>query len=204
MRPADDTPGTVPAESGSRGDVGTEIAPEAAGDPLLAAHIDDLLHRTCSLARALTGAEQAALKVDLDGDGTAARKFFNLSERYDAYRGYRVDPRGFGLHGIEIRPGEVIRLTQPEVEAHPAYRAFGPQAGKHPPLRGWLATPVCSEHPGRRSYGLLQLSDKAGGEDFSDDDAAALRQLAAFAGAALDALAHAARAPRERRPDETI
>jgi hypothetical protein len=32
---------------------------------------------------------QAALKVDLDGDGRAARKFFNLSERYDRYREYR-------------------------------------------------------------------------------------------------------------------
>jgi hypothetical protein len=51
------------------GDVGIEIAPEVADDPVLAARLDDLLHRTCSPARALTGAEQAALKVDLDGDG---------------------------------------------------------------------------------------------------------------------------------------
>jgi hypothetical protein len=42
------------------GDVGTEFAPEVADDPDLAARLDDLLHRTCSLARALTGAEQAA------------------------------------------------------------------------------------------------------------------------------------------------
>jgi hypothetical protein len=61
------------------GDVGTEFAPEVADDPQLAARLDDLLHRACSLARALTGAEQAALSVDLDGDGHAARKFFNLS-----------------------------------------------------------------------------------------------------------------------------
>jgi hypothetical protein len=63
------------------GDVGTEIAPEVADDPELAARFDDLLHRTSHLARALTGAEQAAFKVDLDGDGHAARKFFNLSGR---------------------------------------------------------------------------------------------------------------------------
>jgi hypothetical protein len=60
------------------GDVGTEIAPEVADDPELAARLDDLLHRACSLARSLTGAEQAALNVDLDGDGHAARKFFSL------------------------------------------------------------------------------------------------------------------------------
>lgn len=169
------------------GDVGTEIAPEVADDPQLAAHIDDLLHRTCHLARALTGAEQAALKVDLDGDGTGARKFFNLGERYARWREYRVDPRGLGLHGLDLQPGEVVRLTQAEVEAHPAWEAFGTQAGSHPPMRGWLATPVCAEEDGR-SYGLLQLSDKAGGADFTEEDETRLRELAAFAGAALDAL----------------
>jgi hypothetical protein len=117
------------------GDVGTEIAPEVADDPELAARLDDLLHRTCSLARALTGAEQAALKVDLDGDGHAARKFFSLSERYARWHDYRVDPRGLGLHGIRLEPGEVVRLTQDEVEAHPHWTGFGDQAAVHPASR---------------------------------------------------------------------
>jgi len=99
------------------GEVGTEIAPAIPDDPALASRIDDLLHRTCHLARALTGAEQAALKVDLDGDDAAARKFFNLSERYERCRDYRRDPRGFGLHSMALEPGEVVRLTQDEVEA---------------------------------------------------------------------------------------
>jgi GAF domain-containing protein len=172
------------------GEVGTEIAPAITGDPALAAHIDDLLHRTCTLARALTGAEQAALKVDLDGDG-AARKFFNLSERYARWRDYRVDPHGLGLHGLSLAPGEVVRLTQAEVEAHPAWRAFGDQAASHPPMRGWLATAVCGEDG--RTYGMLQLSDKGGGGDFSEQDAEHVRELAAFAGATLDALRTAAR-----------
>jgi GAF domain-containing protein len=173
------------------GDVGTEIAPEVAADPALAARLDDLLHRTCELARALTGAEQAAFKVDLDGDGHAARKFFNLSERYARWSDYRVDPRGLGLHGIDIEPGEVVRLTQAEVEAHPAWTGFGDQADEHPPMRGWLATAVCGE--GGRDYGMLQLSDKAGGADFTPDDEAHIRLLAAFTGATLDALRAAAR-----------
>jgi GAF domain-containing protein len=176
------------------GEVGTEIAPAIAHDPTLAGRIDDLLHRTCHLARALTGAEQAALKVDLDGDGAAARKFFNLSERYERWRDYRVDPHGFGLHGMALAPGEVVRMTQDEVEAHPAWRGFGSQADKHPPMRGWLATPVCSEDGGQ--YGLLQLSDKAGGTDFTEEDADNIRELAAFAGAALDALRAAREAAR--------
>jgi hypothetical protein len=174
------------------GDVGTEIAPEVVDDPELAARLDHLLHRTCHLARALTGAEQAAFKVDLDGDGHAARKFFNLGERYERWRDYRVDPHGVGLHSLELAPGEVVRLTQEEVEAHPAWQGFGDQASSHPPMRGWLASAVCGEDG--RSYGLLQLSDKAGGEDFTEEDADRLRELAAFAGATLDAFRAAKRA----------
>jgi GAF domain-containing protein len=173
------------------GDVGTEIAPEVADDPELAARLDDLLHRTCSLARALTGAEQAALKVDLDGDGHAARKFFNMSERYAQWRDYRVDPRGLGLHGLRLEPGQVVRLTQEEVETHPDWIGFGDEAGRHPPMRGWLATAVCGDDG--RVYGLLQLSDKAGGAEFTADDEDRIRELAAFAGATLDALRAARR-----------
>jgi GAF domain-containing protein len=168
------------------GDVGTEIAPEVADDPELAARLDDLLHRTCSLARALTGAEQAALGVDLDGDGHAARKFFSLSERYARWRDYRVEPSGSGLHGIRLEPGQVVRLTQEEVEAHPAWTGFGDQAAIHPPMRGWLATPVYGVDG--RDYGMLQLSDKAGGAEFTVEDEDRVRELAAFAGATLDAL----------------
>jgi hypothetical protein len=47
---------------------------------------------------------------------------------------------------------------------------------------------------GARPYGLLQLSDKAGGADFTEEDADNIRELAAFAGATLDALRAATRA----------
>ena len=53
-------------------------------------------------------------------------------------------------------------------------------------MRGWLATAVCGED-GRR-YGLLQLSDKSGGADFTAEDEERIRELAAFAGATLAAL----------------
>lgn len=61
----------------------------------------------------------------------------------------------------------------------------------HPPLRGWPATPVCGDDG--RSYGLLQLSDKSGGADFTAEDEERIRELAAFAGAALDAFRAARR-----------
>jgi GAF domain-containing protein len=58
-------------------------------------------------------------------------------------------------------------------------------------MRGWLATPVCGDEG--LSYGLLQLSDKSGGADFTAEDEDNIRELAAFAGAALDALRAARR-----------
>jgi hypothetical protein len=176
------------------GEVGTEIAPiidASEGDRELAERVDGILRRTCSLARALTGAEQAALKLWVDEEPSQARKYFSLSAKYAAYHDYRPDPAGLGLHGLEIPPGEVIRLTQAEVEAHPAWQGFGSEAGKHPPMRGWLATAVCGEN-GRR-YGLLQLSDKQGDADFTDDDSDSIRDLAALVGDTLDALGSARR-----------
>jgi GAF domain len=171
------------------GEVGIEIAPildASTADSVLAERVDALLRRTCRLARALTGAEQAALKLWVGEDPSQARKYFSLSEKYAAYRDYRVDPAGLGLHGLEIPAGEVIRLTQAEVEAHPRWRAFGAQAGSHPPMRGWLATAVCGESDFR--HGLLQLSDKQGGAEFTEEDAESVRELAALVGETLDAL----------------
>lgn len=176
------------------GEVGTEIAPVIdgdSGDTRLAAQIDAVLRRTCTIARALTGAEQAALKLWVDGDPGKARKYFSLSEKYAAYRDFRVDPHGLGLHGMTIPPGEVVRMTQDEVESHPLWQGFGDLRDEHPPLRGWLATSVCGGDG--RAYGLLQLSDKSGDADFTQQDCDRVSELAALVGELLDALRLAAR-----------
>ena len=176
------------------GEVGIEITPivvDASPESRFAAQLDALLRRTCQIARALTGAEQAALKLWVGEDPTQARKYFSLSEKYAAYRDFRVDPKGLGLHGMAIPPGEVVRLTEDEVLAHPLFGNFGPLADTHPPLRGWLATSVCGA--GGHLYGLLQLSDKSEGRDFDAADEENVRELAALIGEALDALRTAAR-----------
>jgi len=178
------------------GEVGIEIAPvldAASVDGRLADRIDSLLRRTCKIARALTGAEQAALKLWAGEDPSKARKYFSLSEKYSAYSDFRVDPQGIGLHGMAIPPGEVVRLTEDEVVHHPHYRNFGPAAQSHPPMRGWLATSVCGE--GGHLYGLLQLSDKSSDRDFDLADEDNIREFAALIGEALDALRHSAAEP---------
>lgn len=175
------------------GEVGIEIAPlldSSGGDDRLAGRVDALLRRTCLIARAMTGAEQAALKLWLDGDAAKARKYFSLSAKYEHYGEFRVNPRGVGLHGLAIPPGEVVRLAQEEVVSHPLWRNFQPVEAEHPPMRGWLASSVCGEDG--RVYGLLQLSDKSAGRDFDADDEEHIRELAALVGEALDALRAAA------------
>jgi GAF domain-containing protein len=152
--------------------------------------LDALLRRTCQIARALTGAEQAALKLWVGEDSSQARKYFSLSEKYAEFRDFRVDPKGIGLHGMPIPPGHVVRLTEAEVLSHPLYGGFGSLADVHPPMRGWLATSVCG-HDGR-VYGLLQLSDKSGGRDFDQTDETNIRELAALVGETLDAVRLAA------------
>jgi GAF domain-containing protein len=92
---------------------------------------------------------------------------------------------------MTIPAGEVVRLTEAEVLAHPLYSGFGPLANEHPPMRGWLATSVCGDDG--RLYGLLQLSDKSGGGDFDESDETNIRELAALVGETLDALRLAAR-----------
>ncbi len=116
-----------------------------------------------------------------------------MSETYAAFRDFRVDPKGIGLHGMRIPPGEVVRLTEAEVLSHPEYFGFGPLAQAHPPMRGWLAASVGGDDC--RVYGLLQLSDKRGGREFDESDETNIHELAALTGETLEALRLAAQQP---------
>ena len=76
-----------------------------------------------------------------------------------------------------------MRMTQHEIEAHPAWQNFGAEKGRHPPMRGWLAVPLVGMDG--RNLGLIQLSDKYEGE-FTADDEAKLIELAQLAAAATE------------------
>jgi len=183
----------------SPGELAILIAPPldpSGRDDELADHVDAILTHTCRLARALTGAEQAALKLWVDEDAAKLWKYYSLSEKYERYRDFRVDARGLGLHGMEIPAGRVVRLTQEEVVSHALWRDFGGVAAEHPPMDGWLATSVFAKDG--RTYGLLQLSDKSGGRDFDADDDEHIRELAALAAKHSTASEPPRRCPSER------
>jgi GAF domain-containing protein len=137
---------------------------------------DDVLAGSTELLRRTVPSHQAAIALIVDGYWAGARKYFSLSGKYAAWADYAVPAFGTGVHDwIRHQPG-VIRWTQAELEAHPAYRAFSGQTG-HPPMRGWLATTIRDRDD--VVWGVVQLSDRADGRDYDDHDA---ETLAMFAG----------------------
>jgi GAF domain-containing protein len=148
--------------------------------------VDTTLQTCCVLARSLIGAHQAAMSLIVAGDWAHARKYFSLSDKYAAYRDFRTPGRGIGLHAVVVEENRALRLTQDEVERHPAWRGFAETAATHQPLRGLLAVPIVGEDG--LNYGLLQVSDKIDGTDFDEDDERRLQGLASLGALALDAL----------------
>jgi GAF domain-containing protein len=107
----------------------------------------------------------------------------SLSDRYAAYRTYKERPNGTGIYSLICRDNRPMRMTQQELESHPAWRGFGTEVGKHPPMRGWLAAPLVGRDG--RNMGLIQLSDKYEGE-FTEEDEAVLMLLAQMASLAME------------------
>ena len=84
------------------GEVGIEITPILAAhslEPEFAAQLDALLRRTCKIARALTGAELAAVKLWVGEDSSQARKYFSMSEKYAAFRDFESTRRARACTG---------------------------------------------------------------------------------------------------------
>ncbi|GII79242.1 hypothetical protein Sru01_42240 [Sphaerisporangium rufum] len=142
--------------------------------------LDDLLGTVTEQARALVGTHQAltALTTGRARPVTA----ISLSDRYARWR----DPESFavedGLYAEVCRHNVPLRLGQGELRGHPAW--CGQAGGRHPPLRDWLAVPLVDSAGG--NVGLIQLSDKRDGGDFTVDDEAMLIQLAELAAACIE------------------
>jgi GAF domain-containing protein len=151
-------------------------------DDAFAEGANRVLARAVELARVVVGAHQAAAAVMVDRDWSTVRKFFSLSEKYAAWRDYATPATGYGTHGWLLRQAGCVRLTQAELEAHPQWRNFGTEAGKHPPMRGWMAVPI-TDRAGT-VWGLLQLSDRYEGEFTAEDE----RHFTAFAALVSEAL----------------
>ncbi|HET6829155.1 MAG TPA: ATP-binding protein, partial [Ramlibacter sp.] len=153
-------------------------------------------------ARQIIGSHQAVTSLTVSDDWAQAINAVSLSDKYSEYRGYAERPDGSGIYSLVCRTNRPMRMTQEQLEAHPAWRAFGKHSGRHPPMRGWLAVPLIGH--GGRNLGLVQLSDKYTGE-FTEEDEAVLAQLAAIASAGIEnARFYKELQQQDRRKDEFL
>jgi signal transduction histidine kinase len=129
-------------------------------------------------ARFVIGAHQAITTFTVSQRLDQAAEAISLSDKYAAYRTFDEKSDGTGIYRLVVEQNRPFRLTQAELERHPAWRGFGKAAGRHPPLRGWLAVPIVDRQS--KNLGLIQLSDKYEGE-FTEADEAVLVQLAQMA-----------------------
>jgi PAS domain S-box-containing protein len=146
--------------------------------------LEGLLQVITDRARQIVGADQAVTSFASDDHWAQAMSAVSLSENYGAGRLYGLRSDAVGLCRLVCAENRPYRLTQAELEAHPAWRASGPAAGAPPPPRGWLAAPLVGRDGG--NLGLIQLADKRGGQDFTADDEAILVQMAQMGSVAIE------------------
>lgn len=105
-------------------------------------------------------------------------------------------PRGHGVLGLLIADPKPIRLSN--ISSHPSSVGF---PARHPPMKSFLGVPVKVRD---EVFGNLYLTEKAGGQDFTEDDEVVVQALAAAAGIAIEnaRLYEQARA-RQRRLEAT-
>ncbi|PIL41993.1 hypothetical protein CR105_26675 [Massilia eurypsychrophila] len=153
-------------------------------------------------ARSMLGAHQAVTSLTVSAEWAQAINAVSLSEKFSQYRNYSPTPDGSGIYSEVCRTNLPMRLTQAELEAHPAWKGFGEHAKEHPRMRGWLAVPLVGH--GGRNLGLVQLSDKFEGE-FTEQDQAILVQLAAIAATGIENASLYERVrDQDRRKDEFL
>lgn len=142
-------------------------------DETFAQTANQLLVNGVELVRHLIGAHQSAIAIVIGQDWRYVRKFFSLSEKYAAWATYDTPAVGYGIHSWLLSHNQPIRMTQAELEAHPAWKNFGTELGKHPPMRGWMAAPIIDRQG--INWGLLQLSDRYEGDFTAEDEVQFLR-----------------------------
>jgi PAS domain S-box-containing protein len=160
--------------------------------------LDRALEITAEQARQIVGAHQAFASLTTGGNWAQSVRAVSLSDKYARWREYQATQGGNGMYALVCSLNRSLRMTQAELEAHPAWRGFGQHAADHPPLRGWLAAPLVGQDG--QNIGLIQLSDKCAGE-FSESDETILLQLAQIASVAIENLRLFQNA---READETI
>jgi signal transduction histidine kinase len=139
--------------------------------------LDAVLQRLLEAAAELTGARYAALGV-IDQSGTQLERFLTHGIDPKTHAEIGALPRGRGILGALIAEAKPLRLRDLSDDT----RSVGfPPA--HPPMRTFLGVPILLRGV---AYGNLYLTEKEGGDDFSEDDQELVSLLAGQAAVAIE------------------
>ena len=133
--------------------------------------VEEMLQRVVALAREVTEGRYAALAVLMPDESIA--KFVTDGLTPEQMRMVGELPRGRGLLGEVIHTRRPLRVD--DIASHP--RAYGWPPG-HPPMRTFLGMPMLVQG---EVVGHLYLTDKHGGEAFTDEDEEIVGLLASLA-----------------------
>ena len=139
--------------------------------------LDALLQRLVEVAAELTGARYGALGV-IDRSGSQLERFLTTGIDAETHAAIGDLPRGRGILGVLIRDATPLRLR--DLTQDPRAVGFPPN---HPPMQTFLGVPILLRGV---SYGNLYLTEKAGGDDFTDEDEELVGLLAGQAAVAVE------------------
>jgi signal transduction histidine kinase len=139
--------------------------------------LDGVLQRIVEAAAGLTSAQYAALGV-IDRSGAGLERFLTVGIDAELRAGIGEEPHGKGILGVLIRDAVPLRLH--DLMQDPRAVGFPPN---HPPMRTFLGVPIVLRGV---SYGNLYLTEKAGGDDFTDEDEELVTLLASQAAVAVE------------------
>jgi signal transduction histidine kinase len=139
--------------------------------------LDALLQRLVEAAAELTGARYAALGV-IDRSGSELERFLTTGMDAETHAAIGELPRGRGILGVLITEDAPLRLH--DLGEDPRSVGFPPN---HPPMGTFLGVPI---HLRGVAYGNLYLTEKAGNEDFTEEDQELVGLLASQAAVAIE------------------
>ncbi|HSI97558.1 MAG TPA: GAF domain-containing sensor histidine kinase [Gaiellaceae bacterium] len=139
--------------------------------------LDALLQRIVETAARLTGARYAALAV-VDRAGGSLERFLTTGIDPETRAAIGGVPRGRGILGVVIRDAEPLRLH--DVTSDPRSVGF---PRNHPPMHTFLGVPILLREV---VYGNLYLTEKEGGEHFTEEDEELTQLLASQAAVAIE------------------
>jgi signal transduction histidine kinase len=139
--------------------------------------LDALLQQVVEKAAELTGARYGALGV-IDRSGSALERFITTGIDAETHAAIGDLPRGRGILGALIRDASPLRLHDLGEDARSV--GFPPN---HPPMRSFLGVPIMLRGV---AYGNFYLTEKEGGEDFTEEDEELVTLLASQAAVAIE------------------